>query len=54
MDYDLSNKMSLEYYYLICQSVGTATDTVEGQKIDVIADIPAIQAMVETLLQQMA
>jgi hypothetical protein len=52
IDYDISNKMALDYHYLLCQSVGEATDTVDGQKIDVIADIPAIQSIIEMLLNQ--
>jgi hypothetical protein len=51
IDYDLANKMDLEYHYLICPSDATAYDTVEGQKINVYADIPAIKAKLDALLK---
>jgi hypothetical protein len=50
IDYDISNKMNLDYHYLLCKSVGEATDTIDGQKIDVIADIPAIESLIEQVL----
>ena len=53
-DYDICNKMGLEYHYLLCPSDGEAYDTVEGQKINVIADIPAIKAKLDTLLNRVS
>jgi hypothetical protein len=52
IDYDICNKMGLEYHYILCPSDGEAHDTVEGQKINVIADIPAIKAKLDTLLDR--
>lgn len=52
IDYDLSNKMGLEFHYLLCQSDGNASDTLQGQKIHVIADIPAIRAKLDMLLNE--
>ena len=52
IDYDICNKMGLEYHYILCPSDGEAFDTIEGQKINVIADIPAIKAKLDTLLHQ--
>ena len=54
IDYDISNKMGLEYHYILCPSDGEAHDTVEGQKINVIADIPAIKAKLDTLLNRVS
>lgn len=50
IDYDICNKMGLEYHYLLCPAVGNATDTLDGQKVDLIADIPAITAKLDELL----
>lgn len=51
IDYDISNKMGLEYHYLLCPSDGEAHDTMVGQKINVTADIPAIKAKLDELLR---
>lgn len=51
IDYDICNKMGLDYHYLLCPAVGDATDTMNGQKVNVIADIPAIRAKLDELLE---
>lgn len=50
IDHDICNKKNLEFHYLICPSDAVAVDCVEGQKINVIADIPAIISKIESLL----
>jgi capsular polysaccharide biosynthesis protein len=45
--HDICNKMGLEYHYLLCPSEGEPVNTVDGQKLHLTADIPAIRAMVE-------
>lgn len=50
IDYDICNKMGLEYHYLLCPAVGDATDTLDGQKVDLIADIQAITAKLDEVL----
>jgi len=47
---DICDKMELEYHYLLCPSEGDAVNTVDGQKIHLTADIPAIKAKLEKLL----
>ena len=47
---DICDKMELEYHYLICPSDGDPVNTVDGQRINIIADIPAIKAKLQTLL----
>ena len=50
--YDIANKMGLEYHYLLCPSHGDPVNTVDGQKIDLTADIPAIKAKLELLMSR--
>jgi hypothetical protein len=50
IDYDLCNKKNLEFHYLICPSDAVAIDCVDGQKINVIADVPAIISKIEALI----
>lgn len=52
IDYDICKKMGLEYHYLLCPSVGDATDTLDGQRVNLIADIPAIKAKLDALLNR--
>lgn len=51
IDYDICNKRGLEFHYLICPSDSVATDTLEGQKINVIADVSRIVATIDLLLK---
>ena len=50
--YDICNKMGLKYHYLLCPSEGAPVNTVDGQKLHLTADIPAIKAKLETLLHR--
>lgn len=52
IDYDICNKKNLEFHYLICPSDTIAVDCVEGQKINVIADISAIMSKIEAILPE--
>jgi capsular polysaccharide biosynthesis protein len=54
IDFDICDKMGLEYHYILCPSEGEASDTVEGQKINVVADIPAIKTKLDALLHPVA
>ena len=50
IDYDICDKKGLEFHYLICPSDAVAVETVEGQKINIIADIPAITSKLTSML----
>jgi hypothetical protein len=47
---DICDKMGMEYHYMLCPSEGNPGNTVDGQKIHLTADIPAIKAKLEALL----
>ncbi len=48
--YDICNKRGIAYDYLLCPSEGTANNNTEGQKINMVADVPAIIAKVRSML----
>jgi capsular polysaccharide biosynthesis protein len=48
--YDISNKMGLDYHYLLCPSTGNPSDTIEGQNIDMYVDKDFVKAKVKALL----
>jgi hypothetical protein len=50
--YDICVKMDLEYHYILCPSEGAPVSTVDGQKIHLTADIPAIKAKLDALLNR--
>ena len=45
--YDICNQRGLNYHYLLCPSEGNANNAVEGQKLNLTADISAIRKTVE-------
>jgi hypothetical protein len=49
--YDVCNKRGIAYEYLLCPSEGLASNSVEGQKISLIADVDAIESKVKSLLK---
>jgi hypothetical protein len=48
--YDLCNQRGIEYHYLLCPSPGTATNSVDGQKLGLTADIPAIRKKLDQFI----
>jgi hypothetical protein len=48
--YDICNKRGVKYDYLLCSSERTASNSADGQKISLIADVAAIKAKVQGLL----
>lgn len=48
--YDVCNKRGGQYDYLLCASQGTATNSSDGQKISLIADVKMIEAKLKTFL----
>jgi hypothetical protein len=52
INYDICNKMGLEYHYVLCPSDGDPVNTVDGQIINLTADIPAIKAKLAPLLSR--
>jgi capsular polysaccharide biosynthesis protein len=48
--YDICNQRGAEYHYLLCQSHGKASNCIEGQKLNMTADIRAIKEKVEQFL----
>jgi hypothetical protein len=48
--YDVCNKRGVQYDYLLCSSEGTATNSSDGQKISLIADVKTIEAKIKSLL----
>jgi hypothetical protein len=48
--YDVCNKRGIKYHYLLCKSEMTATNSVSGQKVSLIADVEAIESKVISML----
>ena len=48
--YDVAEKRSLQYHYLILPSTGSAINAADGQGIGLVADVNKIVATVKTLL----
>lgn len=51
---DLSNKVNLNYDYLICRSDGHAQNIKQGEKLNLIADINEIEKRVQKILNEAA
>jgi capsular polysaccharide biosynthesis protein len=48
--YDIADKRSLQYHYLLLSSTGEAVDGINGQKVGLIADVDRITTKVRELL----
>lgn len=50
--YDICNRCELEYDYLLCPCDGDPKNAVEGQKINITADVQKIRAKVDRMLNK--
>jgi hypothetical protein len=48
---DICDKRGIDYHYLLCESDGTATNAVEGQKLNLTVDVKEVEEKVRRLLE---